>query len=559
MGKIRILPPEVAAKIAAGEVVERPAYALKELLENAIDAQATDIKIILEESGLKKIAVLDNGEGMDQEDLRLCFLPHTTSKLSDDTLTNIATLGFRGEALASIAAISNLKIISRKKEKALGYLIEVSDNKIDTEGPVGTPTGTSVSVENLFGKLPARKKFLKTPRTEYRHLLEIVTQYALAYPTIRFELHHNQKTIFDLPKKQKLEERIKLLLGKNIFENLVPINYEESYLKISGFLCKPQLGSPNTNHQYLFVNNRRIYDNLIAGAVKEGFGSLLEANSYPLFLLFLQLPKELIDVNIHPRKEKIAFGNSEFLYLQMQKAVTQTLADNNLTFYNLSFIKDYSGRPNSYLGKLLKDEVLPYTTDCGKISPSKGALQIHNLYLLCQTPNGLLLLDQHAAHERILFAQFEKAFKKHQAKKEKIHLAKAILLELPLADSQALLENLEIFRQIGFEIEEFGENVFKVEAIPKIFQDWDIAEIIKETLIDLATTGRAKEIDNQTKKMLSYLACRSAIKAGEKLTQKQIKKLLKELSELNLAYTCPHGRPLKVEISLAEIDRMFKR
>lgn len=561
MGKIRILPEEIISKIAAGEIIERPAYALKELLENAIDAGANDLKIEIEENGLGKIAIYDNGEGMDEDDLNLCFLPHATSKIEDENLTRIKTLGFRGEALAAIAAVSDLKIISRKASSITGNQIEISFGKKINSFPVGGPVGTVVIVQNLFARIPARKKFLKGEKTEFRYLLEIINQFALAYPEIRFEVYHNKKVLFDLPKKQKGSERIKLLLGLNIFENLIPMSYAESYLKIAGFLCKPQVYSSNTLRQYFFVNGRRIFANLISTAVREAFGRLLEPGSQPVFVLFLEIPPEMVDINIHPRKEQAAFPDTQFIYNAFQKAVTETLVNHNLTFCNLNWQQEnLSGKTNSYLGKLLKEEVLPSEDQAiGQINLSAGVMQIHNLYLLCQTRQGIALLDQHAAHERILFTEFSLAYLKHKKKKKVFHLPQAILLELSVTEKQTLLEHLATFTEMGFSLESFGDNVFKIETVPLIFKDWEISTIIRETLEDLAQSNQVNEIDRQSRKMITYLACRSAIKAGDKLTKKQAKDLITKLANLDLAYTCPHGRPLKVEIPLSQIDKMFRR
>jgi DNA mismatch repair protein MutL len=563
MGKIRALPTEVVSKIAAGEVIERPAYALKELLENAIDAGASDIRIEIEDSGLKKISVTDNGEGMDRQDLEICFLPHTTSKLPGDNLSSISTMGFRGEALSSIAAISELKIISRQKTKALGHCIETYKGKITSTSPTGAPAGTVVLVKNLFANVPARKKFLKNPRTEFRHLLEIVTQSALAYPEIRFELIHNGKQIFDLSQNQGIQPRIKLLLGPSVYENLIPLNFEDSYLKISGFICKPQVTTAINSRQYIFVNKRRVLDSLISSAVKEGFSGLLEPNSQPVFVLSIETPKETIDVNVHPRKEQIKFLDQQYIFEMVQKAVRQTLTENNLTFYNLSCLDssaDKTGKTNSYLGQLLKDEVLPaQDKDIGTIDLSKEVIQIHNLYLLCQTKGGVLILDQHAAHERVLFEEFKLAFQKHKQKRQGYELPKAILLDLSPSDTQAVLENLNFFEKMGFRLEQFGDTTFKIEAVPMIFKDWDWGTFIKETLEEILQNGKPKDIDRHSHKMLSYLACRSAIKAGDHLTKKEIKDLIKKLAPLDLAYTCPHGRPLKIEIPLSQLDKLFKR
>jgi DNA mismatch repair protein MutL len=559
MGKIRELSPEIISKIAAGEVIERPCFAIKELIENSIDAGANDIRVEIEQAGLKKIQVIDNGEGMDEVDLKNCFLPHTTSKLKDDSLTAIGTLGFRGEALSAIAAVSDIKIISRQKETDFGSSVEVSKGKLLGIVKVGAPVGTSVTLENLFASVPARKKFLKSERTEFRHILDTIIHFALSYPRIRFEVYHNGKLIFDLLNNQSLIDRIKLLLGPSVYENMIPLNYEESYLKISGFLCKPQLATTNSSRQHLFVNNRHVLDNLISGAIKTAYGTMLESQTFPVFILFISLPKEIVDVNVHPRKELISFSDNQFIYNTIHTATCKTLSDHNLTFLNLSWVgKSSHGNTNSYLAKMLKREILPWENETGVFDFTK-TIQIHNLYLLCPSKKGILLIDQHAADERILYEKFTHEFLNQKNKREIYPLPQALLLDLSPVDAQTLLENLDTFADLGFLIESFGQNSFKIESVPAIFQDWDIISIIREILDDLIQFGSPKDITIKVQKMLSYLACRAAIKSGDKLTDQQAIDLIKELSGLDLAYTCPHGRPLKIEISLKEIDHLFKR
>lgn len=571
MGKIINLSPEIISKIAAGEVIERPAYAVKELVENSIDAKADFIKIDIEHSGLKKIIVQDNGEGMDEHDLKKCYQPHTTSKLEDANLVDINFLGFRGEALSSISAISNLKISSKRKQDKTGFFIElVSGNLLDS-GPIGLPVGTTVSISNLFYPVPARKKFLKTERTEFRNILEVLSCTVLAHPNIRFLLTHNKKIIFDLPANQSLEDRIKYLIGPTIHQNLIPIKFEESYLKLHGYICKPQVTTTNSSKQFIFINKRYIKDSLISSAIKESYSTLLESTSLPIFILFIELPKQIIDVNVHPKKEQVKFSDSQLVFDTIQKAVSQTLQNNNLTFYNLSWKGSDSYNNNhphffdgsltkTYAGKLLKEEVLPFLLDdLGQINYSEDVLQIHNTYLLCQTKTGLSIIDQHAAHERVLFEKFQQAFNNQKHKKEILQLPQSLLFELSPSDTQLLIDQLPLFQELGIILQQFGDNTFKIEAIPVLFQDRDIVKLINETLEDIKNFGTPKQLDHQSKKMLSYLACRSAIKAGDKLTKQQIKDLIKEYKQYNTVYTCPHGRPVQIELSLSHLHKMFKR
>jgi len=302
MNKIHPLPDDIIARIAAGEVIERPVYAVKELLENAIDAKASVITIHIEEAGLKKITVIDNGEGMSKADILESFRPHTTSKIAGDTMHEIRTFGFRGEALSSIAAISDMTIASRLVTDTSGYAIELKQGNIEKSGPIGIPAGTIVTVNNLFYTVPARKKFVKSIRTEFRHIIDLINIYALSYPNVRFTLIHNKKTILDISSNQSILDRIKQSLGEKIYRNIIPIQYEDGYIKLSGYISKPQVYAYTPEKHYLFVNKRKISDKLISQAIKDAYGTLLETSAYPAAILFIDVPYELVDVNVHPRK-----------------------------------------------------------------------------------------------------------------------------------------------------------------------------------------------------------------------------------------------------------------
>lgn len=572
MPKIHQLPPHVIAKIAAGEVIERPAYAVKELIENALDAKADYITIQLEEAGLKKIIVTDNGEGMSYEDIQECFKPHTTSKLSqEDDLTGITSLGFRGEALASIAAMSSVTIKSRTSDSSAGTIVALKAGNITKLSPVGTPIGTTVIVDHLFSHVPARKKFLKTPTTELRHSIETVFRYALAYPHIRFFLSHNKKTLLDLPKKQDMHDRLRIIFGNDITSNFIPLDHEASYLKISGFLAKPQVATYSQSKQFIFVNNRYITDKSIALSVKEGYGNLLEAKAYPVFVLFLALPYETVDVNVHPRKEQVSFIDNRFIADTVKLAVTETLKKHNLTFHALRWKIDplydptteqlYSprkGNLSSFAGQLLKDAISPWDMrETTQILQQSNYTHLHNLYIVTQTKNGIVFVDQHAAHERILYEQFAKNFE--QKKQESYALSKPYPLRLPVTETVLLEEHSEHLQQYGFIIENFQYNTFRITHIPLVFKDQDLITRIRELLDILAKENTVQMITGKHMRMLSYLACRSAIKAGEKLTKKQCKELVEKLEQTSNNATCPHGRPTKITISLQELNRLFKR
>lgn len=551
MSTIKILKPEIASQIAAGEVIERPAYAVKELIENAIDARANKIRIDLNRGGLSLIKVTDNGMGMDKDDLLMCFMPHATSKLSkQEDLHHISTLGFRGEALSSISSISHISIASKKG--TTGYMALLEYGKLISVEKIGMPVGTSISIVKIFDRLPARKKFFKSERTEFRRIVEIVSDFALSYPDIEFILNHNNKEYFAFTKYHTLERRIQTLLGDSLFVNLLPINYENSFVKLSGFIARPQYSVKGTSKIFTFVNKRRVYNSLISLAIKDSYKNLLEYGGYPIAILNINIPHEYVDVNIHPRKEEVRFYDSENVYTSIVEGITQTLNQHNLTFFNVSW-KDAGTK--THLGRLLKYELL---SEMDTMKKGTKVLQVHNLYLITETEKGVLLIDQHAAHEAILFRKLKDNYKKLKNNDSSEILEKPKLLSLSLSDLELLTENRNLFMNMGITFEDFGGKI-RVVSIPKLIHDRDIEDTITEILEDIRLNKKTKDIDTRTYRMLSYLACRSAIKGGTSLTDEESKKLIEDLQAEDLVYTCPHGRPVKIELSLTHLDKMFKR
>lgn len=564
MNKIHQLSPDIIARIAAGEVIERPSYAVKELIENAVDAHATVITIEIEESGLKKIIVADNGEGMSKKDLELCFLPHTTSKLQqDDELIGIRTLGFRGEALSALSSVATLTIMSRTENDIGGTKIILKNNKVDDFSPAAAPFGTSVYVANLFHAVPARKKFLKSAKTEFRHITDIVMNFALSYPTIHFVLIHNKKIILDLSQKEHAQERIQLLLGTSLFDLLVPVKFEDGYIQLKGFIGKPQAASKQNQKQYLFINNRLVTDRIISLAAKEAFGALISASNTPIFVLYLYLPNEAVDVNVHPRKEQVAFIESKNIFDAVKSAITQTLQDNNLTFHMAKFKQDNSskiGETTSFAGITLKQNTLRSGTQkTGTVRKNSPIIQIDNTYLFIQNENDICIIDQHAAHERILFEQFKTAFNSLKDGQELYTLLKPITLHLSVGEAQIIDEHNPEFEKIGFYFEHFQGTTFRISKVPIVFKGRNIEKIIRDMTEDLSISGTTKSIDLRSERMLAFLSCRAAVKAGDELSQKQMKTIAAGLVDATNNTTCPHGRPTQIGISLDELHRSFKR
>lgn len=568
MPKIQQLPQHVISKIAAGEVIERPVYAVKELIENSLDAGADAIKVIIEDSGLKRISVIDNGEGMSLEDIQECFKPHTTSKLSsEEQLHQIHTLGFRGEALSSIAAISYVTINSKTKGSAAGNSVILRDGIVEKIAPIGMPIGTQITVENLFHSVPARKKFLKSQRTEFRHIIDVLTHFAFSHPQVQFILIHNGKTILDLPKANDAIDRIQTLLGNDVFANFVPIEFVDSYVTIKGYIAKPQITTKTPHKQFLFINGRKIHDKGISLAVKTAYGTLLEKQSHPVCLLFFSMPHEVVDVNVHPRKEEVRFMNAQDLLKMIDAAIQKTLVEHTITFNanswkNNVFLGDsdtyFSGKStDSYAGKLLKEQQLPWTLLQNAKTDISQVIQMHNLYLVASTNDGMAVFDQHAVHERILYEQYLKAFAEKKSDEDMHTFAKPKVIEFGLSDAELLAENIETFTTLGFALETFKGKSFLLRSVPQLLFDRDHKELISNILENLRID--IDDVDATTKKMIAYLACRGAVKAGDSLTKMQCKDLLQQLEKTPNNATCPHGRPTKVLVDLDMIHKMFKR
>lgn len=560
MAKIHHLSPEIIAKISAGEVIERPVYAVKELLENSIDARADEITISIEQAGLRKIHVTDNGDGMIEEDLTECWKPHTTSKITnDDTLIGIKSFGFRGEALASLASVAHLTIKSRTKISPIGNQIELENGKMIRTSPIGMPQGTVISAENLFSTIPARKKFLQSQQTELRHILTVVSSYALSYPHIRFTLISNKKTIFDSSKNQTRGERIAYILGYKNTDSIIPLHFEESYISITGYIAKPQFYTTSSSKQFIFVNHRKVSDKLVSQAVKEAYGTMLEPTTLPIFALFLSVPFERVDVNVHPRKDQVSFIDSQTIFTAVKMAVTNTLEENNITFHNLSWKRQGVGTTNTYVANILRKKVLE--KEIFKPKEAQQITQLHLVYILFETKNGIVYIDQHSAHERIIFEKLVKEFIRQKRKRKSYQLPDPLVLHVSKTEDILLHQHLKLLTRLGFHFASIQGDHYKMVLthIPLVFRDRNIEELLKQILENLEQEIPLKEVDKISEEMLSFLACRAAVKSGDKLTLEEMQKIIQDLEESPNNTTCPHGRPTHIFTSFDEINKQFKR
>lgn len=565
MTLIHELNADIVNKIASGEVIERPAYVVKELMDNALDAGANYIYIELIDGGYDTIMVADNGLGMDHEDMLLSFKAHTTSKIRDSMdLHHVKTHGFRGEALASIASVSEMEIKSRTKEEDTGTLLQIKAGILEKDHKTGMNTGTTISVKHLFYNTPARKRFLKSPSTELRHCIDIIKAYAMAYENVRMVCSHNQKVIMDLPSATK-RERLSALLQTTIDNQMVPVHIEEPYVEITGYISKPQYSHHHRKEQYIFVNNRFIKNSIILDSIRKAYGTLLPSTLAPSFILFLTVPYEHVDVNIHPKKDEVTFADNRIIADAVFHAVSNSLKDNNLTFQDVRWQKKSTHTKNlkdqlyvrrsdtdSDLAHILRDSISQKS-----VPITYPIIQIHETYLITQTPKGLIIIDQHAAHERILYEKLIKTYKSINMKEHITQLQHPIPINLDHSLRLVLDDNLDTLTQEGFTLEISTGSVLLV-SFPSLFNHLDIEDYIFEQLASLS--GNEIENHNDTiERMITFIACRSAYKAGDTLTQAQCRELIDELNETENSATCPHGRPTTIHFDLKDYNRLFKR
>ncbi|HEX7017968.1 MAG TPA: DNA mismatch repair endonuclease MutL [Patescibacteria group bacterium] len=565
MATIKHLPSHIVNAIAAGEVVERPASVIKELVENSIDAGASFVKIALTNAGIDRIVITDNGHGMDQDDLPLSFQPHATSKISQfEDLENIRTLGFRGEALASIVSAAKVIIQSKPAHLTSGYQITI-DGEAGELQPVGMPYGTTIIVEELFRHLPARKKFLKSAPAELQQVLTTVTQLALAHPHVGMMLTNDQKIKIDLPENQSLAERVFSLYGHDWATNSYEMNVDAPAFSLSGILGSPVTSLP-TKNQVLIVNQRPVRHPKLAQALTAAYTNL-PRNRFPFFVVHLTIDPQLYDVHIHPRKETVRFNDEATLLAHIRRVVSDQLKaapssyhvsqHSALTLGEQAFSYAYplTHKASDLTSQLLKAHLETWTT---KTSPPQIS-QIHHTYISIPTDQGLILIDQHAAHERILYEQFLSSYHQLQAQSHRQPLDQALLIELPPAQATLLEQQMPLLAELGFEIEAFDDSTFKIVAVPSLLADRNLKRLFDELLADLDANPLRSAIDDVALRTIAYLACRSAIMAGDPLSLADMTGLIEKLEQTPHNGTCPHGRPTKIIISLTELEKMFGR
>lgn len=588
---IQVLPDDIVNKIAAGEVVERPASVVKELVENSIDADASTIHVTYEEGGLSAIRIADNGNGIVKEELAMAFERHATSKIVSITdLENIKSMGFRGEALASIASVAKVSLRSRTKDSEFGYELTVAYGKKGEVTKVGMPTGTELTVEGLFEELPARKKFIKTPQTEAKHINALITSFALAHPSVSFELQNEGRRVLFAPAVNSLQERLHAIWDENLVGKLKEVFLEHPHLTIRGFVGTPQL-SGSTAAQWLFVNQRPVEDRAVFMAVREGYGGLLPPKGRPFFILFIQTPPHLVDVNVHPRKQEVRFASNQFVFQSVKQAVKSALDKYDMTpvieeYPNAQINKYANGGESGSLSKIATKkgqsrgeiEQISYIPDQRGLILNDGAftdvlsaplpweekreglnIRFHvldNVFVFVFGIDSVTVYDQHALHERVLFEKFKQNFEQGVAQGDVQTLLIPQKIRLSPEQMNLFEEQEETLAKLGFTIKSLGDREIEVNAVPVFLKDASIQSLLPEVLDEWSAV---ESLTADREITLATMACRAAVKAGDPLSETEVRSLLEQVSVLDEKYTCPHGRPFKVIIPRKEIDGWFKR
>ncbi len=641
MSRIHQLDALVINKIAAGEVIERPASVVKELLENSVDALATRVEVDIGQGGTEWIRVVDDGEGLHPDDFLLAVSSHATSKIqSAEDLFHVQTMGFRGEALASIASVSQLKIRSRQPEASTGYELEVDGGKIGPIRECGCPLGTTLEVRNLFQNTPVRRKFLKTTATELGHISEQFGRVAIAHPRLHAVLRHNGKPIYELPATHRLIERLELFHGSKLSEQLIWIESETEGIRLWGYVGHPSQSKSSRKSQYLFLNGRYIQDRALQHGLSEAYRGLLMTGRQPIAFLFLEIPPEIVDVNVHPTKSEVRFRDGQQLYRQLLSTLRSKFLGMDLdSKFQLRITPPEStsstsspGGKQKQLGledefsqwaqeKIEKWEPLnpkptspgstddsgftslialdqpsvasdqpmeeaigpadwegvsrnplpnpPQSVEGGRSSQKESSdprdasprrarvMQVLDCYLVMESDKGLVIVDQHALHERVLYEQFRQRVLSGAVESQKLLVPQPV--EMSLKETALLLSHRDLLAELGFGVEEFGNGTVLLTAYPALLSKADHVRLLRDVTDQLDLPGRAPNRRDLTEQLLSMMACKAAIKAGHRLSVEEMESLLAYRHLIDDSHHCPHGRPTALVLSRDSLDRQFGR
>jgi DNA mismatch repair protein MutL len=607
---IHLLPDSVANQIAAGEVVQRPASAVKELLENSVDAGASIIKLIVKDAGKTLLQVIDNGKGMSATDARLCFERHATSKIEKaDDLFNLSTKGFRGEALASIAAIAQVELKTKQPTEDLATLIEIEGNEVKRQEFCSAPEGTSIAVKNLFYNVPARRNFLKSDPVEFRHIIEEFQRVALPHPEIAFSLYHNGQEIFHL-QQGNLRQRIIAIFGNSYNERLVPVDEDTSIVKVGGFVGKPQFAKKSRGEQYFFLNNRFIKSSYLHHAIQMAFAELLTADSFASYFLLLEVDPKTIDVNIHPTKTEVKFEDERLVYSILRSAVKRALGKYNIaptldfdketTFDFIPLPKDATVKlpsisvnpdynPFAEKQETAKHSVLQKNLDQPSfeqfmaeknnvsqqemMSESETAVslpenetqvlqdvslhyQLHNAYVLTHIKTGFMIIDQQQAHERVLYERYVKQMSANHSASQQLLFP--VNVELNAADYELMLQLADEIKLLGFDFSEFGKNTLIVHGIPADLTEHSTRQMIEQLINNFKNNEQELNLDKRDN-LAQAMARSMGIKTGQKLTNEEMANLVNELFACQMPYSSPQSKPTLTTFALTDLERRFKK
>jgi len=601
--KIRLLSEDLTNKIAAGEVVERPASVVKELLENAIDAGATEIAVIVKEGGRALIQVVDNGCGMSHEDAQLAFQRHSTSKIfAPEDLESIRTLGFRGEALASIASVSQIVMKTMEPGATEATIVRLEGGRLAEVGIGASTPGTSVAVKNLFYNTPGRRKFVKSAASEYRQILAVMNRFAVGYPAIHYTFIHNEELIFDMPAVETLEQRIHDLFGSRMYEALIPVADTGPACEVSGVVGKQSLVRQSRGEQFLYLNQRYISDRSLNHAIVSAYGEILAHGGYPFYAVFLKVKPERVDVNVHPSKMEVKFADDRLIYAILRNTVRTALTSSSViptegdltrpvpvmtwspapeitqaqqgsSPAELSLVPQsesefrikhtgrqlglgLSNRPSP--GEPESEPINLYEHDSDQVFERTNVWQVHNRYIFSQIKSGLVIIDQHVAHERILYEQALEAFAKQEPSSQRLLFP--IVVELNAGDYEIAIEMMPFLQRIGFAIKPFGQNTCLIEGVPsgtrysKATRDGNVLL----QMIDEYKRGKRENLEIRDNIARSF-ACHSAIRSGDRLSLATMNALIDQLFATKSPYFCPHGRPVVINMPIEELDKKFGR
>ena len=607
---IRRLPNTLVNQIAAGEVIERPASVVKELVENAVDAGATDIQVALEQGGIGLIRVSDNGRGMGPENLALCVERHATSKLPDDDLLAIHFMGFRGEALPSIGSVSRLSITSKARGAADAFAISVEGGAVSDIMPAALNAGTRVEVRDLFYAIPARLKFLKSPRSELNNAVDIIERLAMAHPDIRFRLEHDGRMLRDFPAITRdwfsaTPQRLDDIIGNGFAANTVPIEAEREGIRIAGFAGLPTYHRCTSQWQYLFVNRRPVRDRLLLGVIRAAYQDVLARDRHPVVALFLDVPEAVVDVNVHPAKAEVRFADAQLvrglilhglrtaLGTHSQRAST-TVGEQAMTAFEVEKGLGTGGwglaqnpPPRTYYGSdnrpsmatiaemaapasmLWKGaELIPQhrSADAENFSspvPSPhfplgaAVAQLHETYIVAQTAEGLVIVDQHAAHERLVYEQFKNAMARDGVPRQILLIPETV--ELSEAQATRVLSRADDWAKLGLVIEPFGERTVLVREVPSLLGDMDVVGLVRDLADELSFYSEGLSLNEGLEQVLSTMACHGSVRAGRRLNIAEMNALLRQMEATPFSGQCNHGRPTYISLKRSDVEKFFHR